>query len=317
MIGKDVAQAAKLLRAGAIVAIPTETVYGLAGNALNEKAVTAIFAAKNRPRFDPLIVHFAAFEQISPYVESIPEAAIALADRFMPGPLTLLLDKSDRIPDLVTAGSTRVAIRLPAHTMAQALLQALPFPLAAPSANPFGYISPTAAQHVADQLGDKIPYILDGGPCEVGLESTIVGFEAGRPVVYRKGGVPIEAITALIGPVEVKPHSTSNPQAPGMLKSHYAPGAPLILGEASALLPHYSGQRVGLIRFRETHPAIPEQQQLLLSASGDLAEAARRLFAGMRQLDGLALDVIIAELLPEKGLGVAINDRLRRAAAES
>lgn len=315
MIGTALTAAIELLRRDEVVAVPTETVYGLAGNALSPKAVASIFEIKNRPRFDPLIVHTSSVERLSQYADAFPEAARRLAGQFMPGPLTLLLDKAAIIPDLVTAGSPRVALRIPNHPLTLALLQQLDFPLAAPSANPFGYISPTTAQHVADQLGDRIPYILDGGPCQVGVESTIVGFEGGQAVVYRKGGVPVEEITASIGPVQVREHSTSNPNAPGMLKSHYAPGAKVVIGNIEELLAEYEGQRVGVIRFRKTVDKLPAEHQLILSPNGDFAEAARRLFAGMRRLDTLQLDAILAELLPEKGLGRAVNDRLRRAAA--
>ena len=315
MIGTALSTAAELLRRGEVVALPTETVYGLAGNALNPKAVAAIFDIKNRPRFDPLIVHTSAVEQLSQYASVFPEAARRLAYRFMPGPLTLLLDKADTIPDLVTAGSSRVALRIPDHPLTLSLLRQLSFPLAAPSANPFGYISPTTAQHVADQLGGQIPYILDGGPCRVGVESTIVGFEAEHPVVYRKGGVPVEDIRALIGSVQVREHSTSTPNAPGMLKSHYAPRAKVVIGKIEELLPAYAGQEVGIIRFRSGVDSIPAERQLVLSPSGDFSEAARQLFAGMRRLDAMQLEVILAELLPEKGLGRAVNDRLRRASA--
>lgn len=315
MIGTDINHAAALLKAGQLVAIPTETVYGLAGNALDLSAVSQIFKVKNRPSFDPLIIHLPAFSAVSPFVKAIPEAAAALAATFMPGPLTLLLEKSAQVPDMVTAGSPLVAVRIPAHPVAQQLLSQLGFPLSAPSANPFGYISPTTAAHVDQQLGSQIPYILDGGPCAVGLESTIVGFPDGRPTVFRKGGIAVEALESVIGPLEVRAHSSSNPQAPGMLKSHYAPRIPLVLSAPEAVLAQYPAEEIGCIRFQSAFKGVPEAQQLVLSPSGDYQEAARRLFAGMRQLDRQPLSVIVAELLPEEGLGRAINDRLRRAAA--
>jgi len=317
MIGTDVQRAADLLRAGKLVAIPTETVYGLAANALDETAVSLIFAAKQRPSFDPLIIHLADFGQADRYCQDIPELAYRLASSFMPGPLTLLLQKRDNIPDLVTSGSPQVAVRIPAHPMSQALLSQLDFPLAAPSANPFGYISPTTAQHVADQLGDPLSYILDGGPCSVGVESTIVGFEAGTPVVLRKGGTTVESLKARVDHLEVRAVSTSNPTTPGQLKSHYAPRVPVLLGDLEELKADYAGDRVGVVSFRQKIKGIPEQQQVVLSPQGNYAEAARNLFVGMRYLDGLPLVAIIAELLPEEGLGRAINDRLRRAAAKS
>jgi len=315
-IGTDIAHAIALLQQGKLVAIPTETVYGLAGNALNEATVAAIFEAKNRPTFDPLIIHIADWRHAERWVLDIPEKAEALAKAFLPGPLTLLLPKRPIISDLVTAGSPFVAIRVPAHPMARKVLEALDFPLAAPSANPFGYISPTTAAHVAQQLGGKIPYILDGGPCQVGLESTIVGFEGDGPVVLRKGGISIEAIEAVIGPVTVQEHSSSKPSAPGMLLSHYAPGTPLVLGNLQELAAQYPGAKIGVLAFRQPLSGLPTEQQIVLSAKGDFAEAAQHLFAGLRYLDGLKLDVILAELLPEAQLGRAINDRLRRAAAK-
>ncbi len=317
MIGTDLPKAAELLKAGELVAIPTETVYGLAGNAFDERAVAQIFAVKNRPSFDPLIVHASSWERLEQLAIDIPEQARKLAEAFMPGPLTLLLPKKMIISDLVTAGSPLVALRIPKHPLTLALLQMLEFPLAAPSANPFGYISPTTAQHVAQQLGDKIPYILDGGACEIGLESTIVGFEDEQIIVYRKGGIAVEAIENLAGKIIVKPHSTSEPLAPGMLKSHYAPRIPLILGNIETLLEIHKGKKTGIISFQQAYPVVAPHCQVILSPDADFAEAARNLFAGMRYLDSLDLDVILAELVPERDLGRAINDRLRRAAART
>jgi len=315
MVGTDINYAAALLKQGQVVAIPTETVYGLAGNALDMKAVSQIFTVKNRPSFDPLIIHLPSFNHIRFYVKEIPEAASALAAEFMPGPLTLLLGKYDRVPDLVTAGSALVAVRVPAHSLTHELLSKLDFPLAAPSANPFGYISPTTAAHVDQQLGPQIPYILDGGPSIVGLESTIVGFPNGQPTVFRKGGIAVEDLEKIAGPMIIKPHSSSNPQAPGMLKSHYAPRIPMVIGKPEDYLEMHSADEVGCIRFRKPAVGVPEAQQLVLSPAGNYQEAARRLFAGMRALDGQSLSIIVAELLPEEGLGRAINDRLRRASA--
>ena len=247
MTGTDLVYAAELLKAGRLVAIPTETVYGLAGNAFDTVAVSDIFAVKHRPTFDPLIVHTWCLERMQALVGDFPPDAQRLAVDFLPGPLTLLLPKAEAIPDIVTAGSPLVAVRIPRHPLTLRLLEMLDFPLAAPSANPFGYISPTTAAHVERQLGDKIPYILDGGPCTVGLESTIVGFVDGRPVIYRKGGVSVEAIEAVVGKVAVRPHSSSNPLAPGMLKSHYAPHTPILLGDISAILKANAGRRVGVM----------------------------------------------------------------------
>ena len=312
-IGRDITVAGDYLKTGNVVGIPTETVYGLAGNALNPDAVLTIFRVKNRPAFDPLIVHTDSLEKAGQYVSAIPDTARQLARACWPGPLTLLLPKHALIPDLVTSGLPTVAIRIPAHPLTLALLQSLDFPLAAPSANPFSYISPTTAQHVADQLGNQVPYILDGGPSRIGLESTIVGFESGMPIVYRLGGMALEQIERLIGPVVVRTHSTSNPQAPGMLSSHYAPRKPLILLSPGITPP--PGNRAGALAFREPFGGIPTEHQRVLSPTGDLAEAARNLFAHLRALDSLDLDVLYAEPLPHASLGRAINDRLLRASA--
>ena len=315
MTGKDIDKAVEILKNEELVAMPTETVYGLAGNALSKKAVTEIFRVKNRPSFDPLIIHTNDFSKLKKYLKAIPEKALILAEQFMPGSLTLLLPKTDLIPDLVTSGSELVAVRIPNHPMALELLKKLDFPVAAPSANPFGYISPTTAKHVDNQLGKKIPYILDGGACQVGLESTIVGFEGEEAIVFRKGGLAVEAIEKVIGPVKIMTHSTSNPKSPGRLKSHYAPRTPFMIGDEKLISEKFSGKKIGLISFSEISDKVPIKQQIVLSKTRDYAEAAQNLFAGMRRLDGLGLDLIIAELLPEKDLGRAINDRLRRAAA--
>lgn len=315
MIGASIQKAVTLLQMEKIVAIPTETVYGLAGNAYSPKAVSAIFEAKNRPSFDPLIVHVADSSRIAEVSREIPAALQPIIDQFMPGPLTVLLPKNEKISDLVTAGSDLVAVRIPANQLTQKLLQSIDFPLTAPSANPFGYISPTQAEHVEAQLGDKIPYILDGGACEVGVESTIVGMEAGQITIFRKGGTPIEDIEQVVGPVKVRAHSSSNPEAPGMLKSHYAPKVPFQVGEIKALMSKHVGKKIGILSFTEIYPDIPAAHQRQLSLNSNLREAAQHLFAAMRYLDGQELDIILAEWMPEEGLGRAINDRLKRASA--
>jgi L-threonylcarbamoyladenylate synthase len=314
-IGHNIDIASTLLHKGEAVAIPTETVYGLAANALNTSAVAKIFHIKQRPTFDPLIIHLSSFEKVYDYVLEVPEIFEKLAKKFMPGPLTLLLRKKDIIPDLVTAGSPYVAVRIPSHPLTQSLLAKVDFPLAAPSANPFGYISPTTAQHVADQLGSKVYYILDGGPCDVGLESTIIGMnDNGDIEVLRKGGLSIESIQEVVGNVIIRDISTSNPEAPGMLTSHYAPKVPLILADLGLLNDVKDINKTGIIAFRNFLPHIPTKHQIVLSPSGNFLDASRNLFKGMRYLDGCDLDIIYAELVPEQDLGVAINDRLRRAA---
>jgi L-threonylcarbamoyladenylate synthase len=314
-LGTDLQTAKRLLQEGNVVGIPTETVYGLAGNALNPDAVLRIFSVKNRPSFDPLIVHTDSLEKVQTFVLTVPEPARLLAEAFWPGPLTLVLPRRPLIPDLVTAGLDTVGVRVPNHPLTLDLLRRLDFPLAAPSANPFGYISPTTARHVADQLGEQIPYVLDGEPCPVGLESTIVGFEEDRPVVYRLGGLALERLEAVVGPLKVRSHSTSNPKAPGMLSSHYSPRKPFRLVSVEEALKSVLPMRLGVLAFREPSPLVPVAQQRVLAPSGEVGEAAKNLFAALRYLDGLDVDLIVGEGVPETGLGRAVNDRLRRAAA--
>ncbi len=316
LIGTDIEHAVDLVEAGEVIGIPTETVYGLAGNAFNTGAVTRIFKIKKRPSFDPLIVHTDSLSKIRGFVKAIPESALQLAEYFWPGPLTLLLPKKNTIPDLVTSGLPDVAVRIPDHATTLALLQRLTFPLAAPSANPFGYVSPTSAQHVNDQLGDKIPYILNGGGSTVGIESTIIGYEGDQPIVYRLGGLPLKKIEEIVGEVKVMAHSSSDPTTPGSLKSHYAPDKKVIIGDIKQLINTYKDHRFALLSFQKYHEDIPAQNQLVLSPTGDLDEAAKNLFSGLRQLDKLPVEYIFSEFVPPKDLGLAINDRLKRAAAK-
>jgi L-threonylcarbamoyladenylate synthase len=312
-IGKDILYAKRLLEEGELVAIPTETVYGLAGNALRDDSLAKIFSVKERPEFDPLIVHVSSVHAVENYVSNFPEQAKALAEQFWPGPLTLLLKKKNNIPDLATAGLDSVGIRCPDHLLSRELLSMLPFPLAAPSANPFGYISPTKPEHVNEQLGGKIKYILDGGICPVGIESTILGFENEGPVVYRLGGLSLEKIEAAIGKVRVQLHSASNPRAPGQLKSHYAPKKKFILGNLDQLIATYKNEKIAVLSFQKTYDTA---HQITLSNSGKVEEAAQRLFSALRELDKMPVNLILGELVPDEGLGRAINDRLRRASAE-
>ncbi|SFC30441.1 L-threonylcarbamoyladenylate synthase [Flexibacter flexilis DSM 6793] len=315
IIGTDIAQAVRFLQASDLVAMPTETVYGLAGNAFDVEAITKIFTVKNRPTFDPLIVHTSSPDRVADFVTEIPPVAAHLMRVFWPGALTFLLPKKNNIPELVTSGSDRVAVRIPDHPAAKALLEALDFPLAAPSANPFGYISPTTAAHVNAQLGDKIPYILDGGACRVGVESTIIGFDNGEVVVYRLGGISVEAISQEVGNVRIMPHSSSKPDAPGMLQSHYAPRKPFLLGNIAELLALHKNKKCGVLSFSDDYAEIDVSRKRILSPAADTTQAAQHLFAAMRELDGSDAEIIVAELLPEQGLGRAVNDRLRRAAA--
>jgi L-threonylcarbamoyladenylate synthase len=311
--GVDLEKAKAILSRGELVAIPTETVYGLAANALDPVAVARIFTVKNRPDFDPLIVHVADMDAVDQYVDFIPLKARRLASLNWPGPLTLVLKKKPNIPDIVTAGMDTVGIRCPDHVLSRQLLKELPFPLAAPSANPFGYVSPTRAEHVNDQLGDKIQYILDGGPCTVGIESTIIGFETDTPIVYRLGGLGLEKIESLIGKVELNLNSSSNPKAPGQLTSHYAPRKKIIVGNLEELLQKYPAHCSGILSFStDFHSPL----QFILSPAGNLEEAAKNLFSALRKFDKMDVDVVLAERVPDIGVGRAINDRLRRAATE-
>lgn len=312
-IGRDIEKAKALLEAGELVAIPTETVYGLAANGFSEAAIAKIYEAKNRPQFNPLILHVANLEQVEKLVSEIPDACKRLMQALSPGPITYLLPKSSLVPDLVTAGSSRVAIRIPNHAMALDLLGSLDFPLAAPSANPSGYVSPVSADHVMQGLHGKIPYILDGGSCNVGLESTIVGFENNEVVIHRLGGISAEQISTITG-IDVKTSlSHAAPTAPGQLKSHYATSKPLLIGDVEPLINDFTGKKIGLLMF-EHSAGFAVEKEILLSPSGSLEEAAAGLFREMRLLDQSDLDVIIAERFPNTGIGRAINDRLERAA---
>ncbi len=311
-IGTNVEEAARRLAAGEVVAIPTETVYGLAANALDPAAVARVFEIKRRPSFDPLIVHVRDVRAALEVTDSWPSAARALAEAFWPGPLTLVLERKDVVPDLVTSGLKTVGVRSPAHPVAQRLLEETGLPLAAPSANRFGSISPTTAQHVLDQLGTELDFILDGGPCTVGVESTIIGFDRERCLLYRPGGIPLEAIEACVGPVhDARQDAPTSPRTPGRLPSHYAPRTPLLLGNLDEMLEEYAGQPVGVLAFRSARAA---HVCRVLSPTGDLAEAARRLFGALRELDAGRAELLLAEPVPDRGLGRAINDRLRRAA---
>lgn len=310
-IGIDLVKARELLEQGELVAIPTETVYGLAGNALNAQAVAKIYEAKNRPQFNPLILHVSNQAQLKLYVENIPDDCRRLMEAFSPGPITYLLDKNFNVPDVVTAGSKKVAIRIPDHPLTIQLLASLSFPLAAPSANPSGYVSPVSAEHVLQGLQGRIPYILDGGNARIGLESTIVGFKDGETIVHRLGGIGLEQIEKVIGK-SVKVSITHDaPETPGQLKRHYATKKNLIVGDLESLKAAFAEKKFGVISFCTIQSEnIPH---VVLSLKGDLAEAASKLFGAMREMDNQDIDIILAEWVPDHGIGRAINDRLKRA----
>ncbi len=324
-----VREACALLRAGEIVALPTETVYGLAADALNPDAVAKIFAAKERPSFDPLIVHIRSLgdlQQVALVPEAIAETVSQLAAAFWPGPLTLILPKHPDIPDLVTSGLPTVAVRQSAHPVFRAVQKAFGRPIAAPSANRFGRISPTSATAVLKELGGRIPLVIDAGACGEGLESTILSIEPRphkKPIfrIHRAGPITKEQLQEFGKVEKMKEAPENQPCAPGQLPSHYAPMTPLILLENPADFHPEPGKKYGLLSYRgdDDGPYVAlhdwEQVEALSPGSGKLAEAATRLFFVMRLLDEAGLDAIIAEPVSETGLGVAIMDRLRRASA--
>ncbi len=314
-INTDILTAKHFLETENLVGIPTETVYGLAANALNENAVAKIFEVKERPTFDPLIVHTHSLASVYKFVETINPKLLLLAQTFWPGPLTLLLPKKNIIPNLVTAGLNRVGVRVPNHPLTLQLLKQLSFPLAAPSANPFGYISPTTAKHVQQQLGNKIPYILEGGNCSVGLESTIVGEENNEIIIYRLGGLSVTDIETIVGKVTLQLNQSSNPNAPGQLKSHYAPKKIFYITNLDELAQQFENKKLGIICFGEYSTSYRKCVIKNLSPTQNLNEAAINLFNFMRELDESDVDLIVCNYLPQHGLGLAINDRLKRAAA--
>lgn len=317
MISKDINQAVQILTSEGIIGFPTETVYGLAGNIYSEKAIVDIYRIKQRPRFNPLIVHLKAASDLDTVATDIPQKARELAAAFWPGPLTMVLKKQAHIPDWISSGKSTVAVRVPNHPVALSLLQQIDFPLAAPSANPFGSISPTTAAHVEEYFADQIPMVLDGGACQKGIESTIIGFESNEPIVYRLGSVSLEEMEAVCGTIQVRNHNEEAPEAPGMLAKHYSPSTKLILSDNLPLsLEAHHGKRIGVLSFSKVFDAPSIIRLEVLSAKADLAEAASNLYAAMHRLDHADIDLIIAEKLPDVGLGKSINDRLKRAATQ-
>lgn len=313
---KAIQQAAEIIRKGGLVAFPTETVYGLGADAFNPIAVARIFEVKKRPHFDPLIVHVSNQDDLRRLVTEIPITARRLWEQFWPGPLTLVLDKKEVVPDIVTSGLPTVAVRMPRHPMTLRLISLSGTPIVGPSANRFGYLSPTTAEHVREQLRDQIDFILDGGRCEVGVESTIISFNEERPRLLRPGGVPLEEIESIIGQVEIHSRAEDKALAPGMLPRHYAPRTPILVEWDEKNFSSKKAKKVGLLAFREPKGSQKFHHVEILSKKGDIREAAANLFAAIRRLDALNLDLILAEPIPEVGLGRAIMDRLRRASAK-
>jgi L-threonylcarbamoyladenylate synthase len=330
-------RAGKALAEGKLVAIPTETVYGLGADAFNTEAVARVFEAKARPAFDPLIVHIASLADIARVASDFPPKARLLAEALWPGPLTLILPKRGEVPDIVTSGLPSVAVRFPVHPVARRIIECSGTVIAAPSANPFGYISPTTARHVAETLGDRVDFIVDGGPCAVGVESTVLDMTGRTPSLLRPGGMPLERIREIVGEVAVpRAHGGTGAAdgeaiaSPGQLKSHYAPRARLYLCDYRALPGAMAGfpgrakgggngmaalvldgARAEILKATGLFDAV-----FALSPAGDMREAASRLFAAMHELDARGFAAIYAERVPEEGLGRAINDRLQRASVK-
>jgi L-threonylcarbamoyladenylate synthase len=311
-IDRDIDKAIRHLAEGNLVAIPTETVYGLAADALNEDAVLKIYTTKGRPSFNPLIVHLANVADIPQYCLGNIDFAMQIAEQFMPGPLSILVPRNTALlPDVVCAGLPKIGIRIPATSITRQLIEAYGKPLCAPSANKSGYVSPTSAQHVLSSLQGDIPYILDDGECSVGLESTIIECIDNEVWLHRKGGVAVEAIEQFIGKkvMEAIPHH-AQPSTSGQLKSHYATNTPLILGNVTEQIKLNASKQIAIISFYKEYDGA---STFALSPTKNINEAAKNLFSTLRKLDNGQFDIIIAEHFPNEDLGAAINDRLYRA----
>ncbi|MFT5715682.1 MAG: L-threonylcarbamoyladenylate synthase [Flavobacterium sp.] len=314
IISSDISKAIEILNNEDVIAIPTETVYGLAGNIYSEKAIRKIFQVKQRPFFNPLIVHIESIDKIDEVVSEFPPKAQKLAEAFWPGSLTLILPKKSNIPDVITAGKDTVGVRVPNHPITLSLLKQLSFPLAAPSANPFNRISPTSSLHVEGYFKSSISMVLEGGECKNGIESTIIGFENNDALLYRLGSISIEEIEKVIGKIQVKNKSETTPTAPGMLAKHYAPRTKTYLvTDVEKFIRGFENKRIGILRFKDQMNASSIEHLEVLSKSGDLKEAASKLYNTLHKLDSLNLDMIVAERFPDFGLGKSINDRLERA----
>lgn len=315
MLTKDIDQAILSLDKEDVVVIPTETVYGLAGNAFSEHAVRKIFELKKRPLNNPLILHVSELQKVYALTKEFPKKAKVLASKFWPGPLTLLLPKKDIIPDLITAGKKTVAIRIPNHALTLSLLEKLNYPLVAPSANPFNEISPTNANHVMKYFKNEEKIILDGGQCEMGLESTIIGFDEEEVIIYRLGAITLEEIESVIGKVTLRNVKMKDPNAPGMFLKHYAPKTKAILtSNVEEFIVQSSDKKIGVIRFdKPSDDNLSDRVIVEMTFNGSMKEASQKLYDYMHYLDDLNLDVLVFEKLPDIGLGKTINDKLFRA----
>lgn len=308
-------KAVEVLQADGVVAIPTETVYGLAANIYSKKAIAKIYRIKKRPRTNPLIVHVASLEMAKELVTSFPRTARKLVSQFWPGPLTLILPKSRKVGHWLTAGGNTVGIRMPDHPLTLQLIKEAGMPLAAPSANPFTYISPVTARQVRNMLGDKVDYILDGGRCKKGIESTIVAVRSNRVTLLRTGAITEEQIEKALGrPLQKK--TTRKTAYPGMFRKHYSPHTPLWLTEdVYEAMTTLSKKKVALLSFQKKYALPRKIKQLQLSRTGDMKEAAANLYDHLHRLDRGGFDYIISEKAPDEGLGKAINERLKKAAS--
>ncbi len=315
LLTTDINLAIMALQNDDIIGLPTETVYGLAGNIYSEKAIKKIFETKKRPFFNPLIVHIKNIDYLDVVAQNIPAKALLLAQHFWPGPLTLLLDKRADVPNIVTADKPTVAVRIPSHPMALALLQQLNFPLAAPSANPFTTISSTTAQHVKEYFDKDLDIILDGGECTKGIESTIVGFTGDDVIIYRLGAITETDLEKIVGEVSIYIGQDDKPIAPGMLIKHYSPKTKTVLleNDVNIQLNNLANKKIGALVFNKKIDDERIVEQEILSKASNLEEAAKNLYAALHRLDKSDLAIILIELLPNEGIGKSINDRLRKA----
>lgn len=306
---ENIVKGAEIIRRGGLVAFPTETVYGLGADALNPAAVAGIFEAKQRPFFDPLIVHIADCSDINKISTGIDKKTYALVERFWPGPLTVILPKNSSVPDIVTSGLGTVAIRMPRHDTALTLIKEAGTPIAAPSANRFSCLSPTTSRHVMEQLGNSVDMILDGGACTVGIESTIIKITPSGIHLLRPGGIATEGIEDCIGEKIIIDSAGVKPEAPGQLEYHYSPAKPVVITEKLPL----DDKKGGFLFFKKPCGDYPVERSFILSESGDLREAAANLFSHLHSLDSLEISRIYAQPVPETGLGLGIMDRLKKA----
>lgn len=311
-IGKDLDFAKDMLDNGGLVAIPTETVYGLGGNALNIDTIDKIFKLKKRPSNDPLICHTNSLSKIKRYVKQIPDKAYKLSEKFWPGPLTLVFEKKDLIPNKTTSNLNTVAFRIPDKEITLKLLSSLDYPLSAPSANKFGYISPTTTDHVYKNFDDGIDYILDGGRCELGIESTIIGFENNKTIVYRLGSLITEDIEKCVGEIALY---SKKENFPGSFKSHYSPQKKLYLGDIEILANKYQNKRIGILCFDRYYDFVNEENQIILSKKSSLIEASKNLYSSLYKLDNMKnIDIILTTFVEDTLIGKTINNRLLKSA---